>query len=312
MPVEKFIINQENIRLDKWLSEQMNTLSRSKISTMIKEGLIFSNQKTKLKGSDILSVGTEISVVIEEKSKAAPAPENIPIDVIYEDADLLIINKPIHLAVHPGVGNEEHTLVNALLHYTDGQLSSLNGEERPGIVHRLDKDTSGLMIVCKNNKMHEAMARMFKNHQIKKIYHALSWGQPKTNEGSIDAPIARHFGKRIEMAVQENGKQAYTEYRVLNRFSNRHNQPAACELEVQLFTGRTHQIRVHLAYINLPIIGDALYTKRKDKFLLPAQALFAQKLEFTRPFTEEKFSFQIEEPKHYLQLKEKLLQSDFE
>ncbi len=311
MALQKFIIDQENIRLDKWLSDKIPVLSRSKITNYIKQGKVYTADQKKLKAKDILPLATEIWIDFETEERTDPQPENIPLNIIFEDEDLIVLNKPIHMAVHPGVGQQQHTLVNALLYYTQGHLSDLNGVERPGIVHRLDKDTSGLMVICKNNRMHEAMASLFKNHQVKKIYHALTWGQPITDSGSIDAPIARHFGKRIEMAVQENGKAAYTEYQVLQRFTNRHNQPIASELRIRLFTGRTHQIRVHLAYIHLPIIGDPLYNKRKDHLHLPAQALYARELSFVKPFSKQKMFFKIEDPIYYQQAKEQLMQSDF-
>lgn len=310
MQTERVLIMDDSAtRIDKWLAEQLPNLSRSKIANLIKSGLITVENKVSFKGKESFPAETKIFIPCQaiEKEQRVPEAEEIPLNIVYEDEDLIIINKPINLPVHPGIGNIKHTLVNGLLHYTNGQLSDINGYERPGIVHRLDKDTSGLMIVCKNNLIHQELADQFKKHKVKRVYHALVWGHPNLDQGSINAPIGRHPYKRTQMSVVENGKKAITKFRVLNRYPNKNNQPLASELELQLHTGRTHQIRVHLAYVNLPIIGDPVYNKGKDRNNLPAQALFASQLAFMNPLSKEWMNFSVEAPSFYSHTKNKLI-----
>ncbi len=293
------IMDDSAMRLDKWLSEQISELSRSKIQELFKAGLIQCDGQIIDKGNIVLEAGRKIKFTYQTKEYMPPEPQNIPLDIVYEDQNILVINKPIGIAVHPGAGNPDGTLVNALLFYTHGHLSDLNGPDRPGIVHRLDKDTAGLLIVCKNNEIHLALAKMFKQHQIKRCYRALVWGQPQNDGGLIDAPIGRHPVKRIEMAVTADGKRALTKFKVLTRYPNEQNQPLASELELSLVTGRTHQIRVHLAHINLPIIGDPLYHKGRDNLGLPAQALYSSEIAYIDPLSRERMHFTVEAPVYY-------------
>lgn len=298
------------IRIDKWLAEQLPDLSRSKIVKLIEAGCITIENQVRIQAKDILPLNTKIFVqyTLDKKNKL-PEAKYFPLDIVFEDDHLIVINKPINLAVHPGAGNHKDTLVSALLYYTKGQLSDLSGKDRPGIVHRLDKDTSGLMVVCKNNNIHQALADQFKKHTIKRVYRALTWGQAKLDQATINAPIGRHPIKRTQMAILNNGKKSITKFRVLNRYTNQNNQPLASELELQLYTGRTHQIRVHLAYIDLPIIGDRVYNNGRDSMDLPAQALFSSELAFVNPLSNKLMSFKIEEPSYYLRLKNKLEKS---
>ena len=219
---------------------------------------------------------------------------------------MLIINKPINLTVHPGSGNRDKTLVNALLAYTKGNLSDLAGPERAGIVHRLDKDTSGLIIIAKNNIFHSAMTNLFKKRKITRIYRALVWNKPESFSGTIDAPIGRDPYNRTKMTVTEKGKEAVTHFRLISSFADKQNRVTASELEVELLTGRTHQIRVHLAYINLPIIGDPLYNLNRDNLEMPAQALYAEKLAFIHPLEGVPYKFEIQPPDYYRSAKERL------
>ena len=301
-----FYMDDSNIRLDKWLQEKMPDFSRNQIANLIKAKKIIYDENQFPKSKDILPENTKIIVRYEE-IEALPSPEDIPLNIIYEDQDFIVLNKPIHLAVHPGAGNPNHTLVNALLYYTD-ELSTINDINRPGIVHRLDKDTSGILLVCKNNKIHQAMADLFKKHQVKRVYRALVWGQPDEDQGIINAPIGRDPVNKTRMAVQPDGKKAITKFQVMQRFTNQQNQPIASELKLNLYTGRTHQIRVHLSYLNLPIIGDPLYHKGRKNLGIPAQALFSSELAFSHPFNGKEMQFQIEPPDFYQELRGKLLQ----
>ncbi|HHT25117.1 MAG TPA: RluA family pseudouridine synthase [Clostridiaceae bacterium] len=303
-----FRMDNSKVRLDRWLAEQMPEYSRSQIIEWIKDHKIQVENFPELKTKIILPAGTKITfrVPANQISLQQPQPQAMSLDIIYEDTDMLIINKPINLTVHPGAGNQDKTLVNALLAHTEGKLSDLAGPERAGIVHRLDKDTSGLILIAKNNRFHSAMADLFKKRQVTRIYRALVWNKPETKTGTIDAPIGRNPSNRTQMAVVADGKPALTHYRLIKDFVNKDNKIYASELEVELFTGRTHQIRVHLAYINLPIIGDPIYNLKRDDFGIPAQALYAAHLAFIHPLNGVPYQFEVEPPDYYCTAKKRL------
>lgn len=273
-------INDEvDSRLDMYLANELNE-TRSNISHNINSGNILVNNKT-VKCGYKLKVGDVISVKLENKITSL-IPENIKLDIYYEDDDIIVLNKPSGMVVHPGAGNKTGTLVNALLYYTNGQLSDINGETRPGIVHRIDKDTSGLLLVSKTNRAHQILSDDFKNKKIKRKYIALVEGIINENSGKIDAPIGRKPDDRVKMAVHENGKKAVTNFKVIERLNN------VTLIECVLETGRTHQIRVHMAYINHPVVNDPLYGHSFDDY---GQMLHAEYIGFVHPIKKEFMEF---------------------
>lgn len=277
-------------RLDLYLSNELEELSRSEIQNLIKKNLISVNGKIE-KQSYSVKKNDYIEVKIPKKKKLEVVKENIPLDIIYEDADICIVNKPGGMVVHPSPGHESGTLANALLYHLD-RLSNFNGELRPGIVHRLDKDTSGILVVAKTNMAHEKLADQFKDRSVERKYHALVHGVISSEKGLIDAPIGRHPVDRKKMAIIENnGREAISEYKVLERFDK------YTFIEIALKTGRTHQIRVHMNYLNYPIVGDQVYSSGKNEFGLKEQFLHAKKLSFIHPVTEKIVEFETELPK---------------
>ena len=273
-------INDEVLsRLDVYLASELNE-TRSNISNNINSGNILVNDKI-VKCGYRLKVGDIISVKLESKVTSLN-PENIKLDIYYEDDDIIVVNKPSGMVVHPGAGNKTGTLVNALLYYTNGKLSDINGEARPGIVHRIDKDTSGLLLVSKTNRAHQILSDEFKNKKVKRKYIALVEGVINENSGKIDAPIGRKSGDRVKMAVRENGKKAVTNFKVIERLNN------ATLIECVLETGRTHQIRVHMAYINHPVVNDPLYGRSFDDY---GQMLHAEYIGFVHPIKKEFMEF---------------------
>ena len=273
-------INDEvDSRLDMYLANELNE-TRSNISHNINSGNILVNNKT-VKCGYKLKVGDVISVKLENKITSL-IPENIKLDIYYEDDDIIVLNKPSGMVVHPGAGNKTGTLVNALLYYTNGKLSDINGETRPGIVHRIDKDTSGLLLVSKTNRAHQILSDDFKNKKIKRKYIALVEGIINENSGKIDAPIGRKPDDRVKMAVHENGKKAVTNFKVIERLNN------VTLIECVLETGRTHQIRVHMAYINHPVVNDPLYGHSFDDY---GQMLHAEYIGFVHPIKKEFMEF---------------------
>ena len=285
--MEIVISEDVNNRIDTYLSEKLD-YSRSKIAKMISDGTVLVNgKKTKnsytLKENDVITVGE----YVEEEMNIEP--ENIPLDIVYEDDDVIVVNKPNGMVVHPAVGNNHGTLVNALLNYSKN-LSDINGEFRPGIVHRIDADTTGLLMVAKNNKSHEILADQLSKKETTRKYIALVWGVIKEDTETIDAPIGRDNSDRKKMAVTSiNSKDAITHLKVLKRFKE------ATLIELQLETGRTHQIRVHMNYINHPVVNDPVYGRRKiiDE---TAQCLHAYSLGFNHPKTKEYMEFKCELP----------------
>ena len=291
--MKEYIAQEEisNIRLDKAISEKNSELSRVAIQRMIEEGKILVNDK-KVKASYKVQKGDKIVIGEEEIKEAKLEAEDIPLDIIYEDKDIIVVNKQKGLVVHPGNGNWDGTLVNAIMaHCKD--LSGIGGEIRPGIVHRIDKDTSGLLIIAKNDKAHINVSEQIKNHQVKKTYIALVRGTFKENEATINMPIARSTKDRTKMAVNRNGKEAITHFKVLERFSD------CTLLEVNIETGRTHQIRVHMAEIGRPLIGDIVYSNGKNRFNVQGQMLHSYKLEFKHPSTGKTMSLTAPLPEYF-------------
>lgn len=291
---------QESIRLDLYLSRELNELSRSYVQKLIEKGNVKINQDVILSKKYKLSMNDEIEIVIPKPEKLKLEPENIPIKIIYEDQYLMVVYKPQGMVVHPAPGHYSGTLVNALLYHSE-KLSSINGIIRPGIVHRIDKDTSGLLMIAKNNMAHNSLAAQLKEHSTNRIYNALVHGNLETDRGTIDLPIGRHPVNRLKRAVvEDNGKRAITHFKVLERFSGFNL------VELKLETGRTHQIRVHMAYLGHPLVGDPLYGFKKERFKLNGQVLHAKVIGFIHPSTDEYMEFKSELPDYFKSLLDKL------
>jgi 23S rRNA pseudouridine1911/1915/1917 synthase len=277
-------------RLDAVLSQQDLPYSRTTLANWIQAGRVQVNGKT-AKRSYKVTPGDQVTIhPIEEPVATSLTPENIPLDIVYEDDDVLVVNKPQGMVVHPAAGHATGTLVNALLHHSP--LSTINGEFRPGIVHRIDRDTSGLLMVAKNDAAHQSLSEQLKAHKNDRVYYALVHGEFTENDGIIKAPIARHPVDRKKQAVVAGGKEAITHFKVMKRFVG------YTLLEVRLETGRTHQIRVHMAYINHPVAGDPVYG-RKEPFATNGQLLHAQSLSLTQPTTGETLRFEQPLPAYF-------------
>ncbi len=270
----------EGERLDKYLSILYPEQSRSFFQKLIKDGHVLVND-TPEKANYRLRVEDLISVTIPDAVETPILPENIPLDILYEDDDLLVVNKPKGMVVHPSAGHYTGTLVNAIMYHCKDSLSGINGEIRPGIVHRIDMDTTGSLIVCKNDESHIFIAEQIKEHSVTRKYRGIVYGGVSDDEGTIDAPIGRHPTDRKKMAIVPNGKPAVTHYRVLQRFER------YTYMEFQLETGRTHQIRVHMASIGHPLLGDAVYSSGKSPYHLQGQTLHAMTIGFIHPATRE-------------------------
>ena len=288
----KYVSKEAGIRLDKYISEQNSDLSRAMIQKLIENGNVTVNEKV-VKASYKVNLGDNIKIVLEEPKETELKPEKIPLNVVYEDNDIIVINKEKGMVVHPGNGNLEGTLVNAVLERCKDSLSGIGGEIRPGIVHRLDKDTSGLIIVAKNDKAHIRLSEDLKEHKVKKTYIALVRGVVKENEATIDMPIGRSDNVRVKMAVKKEGKNAITHFKVLKKYNG------YTLLEVRIETGRTHQIRVHMAEIGYPVVGDMVYSNGKNPFNVEGQMLHAWKLEFNHPITNKKMELEAELPEYF-------------
>ncbi|MCR4959867.1 MAG: RluA family pseudouridine synthase [Lachnospiraceae bacterium] len=297
MPVITFTISPEDEgeRIDKYLSATLEGLSRSYIQKQIDNNGLIVNEKP-VKSNYRIKTEDQVVFTIPEAIVPDINPENIPLDIVYEDEDVCIVNKPQGMVVHPSAGHYDGTLVNALLFHLEGRLSGINGVLRPGIVHRIDKDTSGLLIICKNDKAHECIAGQLKDHSCRRTYHAVVHGVLKDDEGTINAPIGRSKSDRKKMAVEEGGKEAVTHYKVLKRY--RDHTYVECRLE----TGRTHQIRVHMAYIGHPLMGDPVYSGHKEPLSLNGQVLHAKTIGFVSPTTGEFKLFDSELPEHFLKV----------
>lgn len=298
-----FTIRQEEDgnRIDKFLSEKMPDFSRSFLQKLLKETCVLVNGKPvkanyRIKTEDLVAV----SVPLCEETEILP--EDLPLSVLYEDDDLLVVDKPKGMVVHPSAGHPSHTLVNAVLYHCRGKLSGINGELRPGIVHRIDKDTTGALVICKNDTVHRALAQQLKEHTIKRRYRAVVLGNLRDDEGTIEGPVGRHPIDRKKMAVNyKNGKDAVTHYRVLERFGK------YTYIECRLETGRTHQIRVHMSSIGHPLLGDTVYApSQKNIFHLEGQTLHAQILGFVHPVTGNYMEFEAPIPEYFEKLLKKL------
>ncbi len=287
-------------RLDKFLSEKIEDITRSYVAKIIEEGGITVNGKV-AKASYKLKEGDELNVNIPEPEELMVEAEDISLDIVYEDEDLLVVNKPQGMVVHPAPGNYTGTLVNALLHHCKEELSGINGVMRPGIVHRIDKNTSGLLMVAKTNRAHISLAEQIKEHSFSRRYKAIVHGKFKSPEGTVDAPIGRNKKNREKMCVtQENSKNAVTHYKVIEEFEN--TSLVECILE----TGRTHQIRVHMAHLGHPVMGDDVYGRKNEKFNLKGQLLHAYLVGFVHPVTKEYMEFTVPLPARFEDVLEKL------
>ena len=301
MDIYKFQINEEweGLRIDKYLSSNLDFLSRSYIQKMIQEKNVAVNGKA-VKANYCLRPDDEIEFQLPPNVEPDIVAEDIPLDVLYEDDDVIVVNKPKGMVVHPAAGHYSGTLVNALMYHCKDSLSGINGVMRPGIVHRIDKDTTGSLIVCKHDASHEIIAAQLKEHSIVRKYRAICMGVIKEEELTIDAPIGRHPIERKKMAINEkNGKSAITHVKVLKRLKN------ATYVECRLETGRTHQIRVHLSSLGHPLLGDELYGDTKNKYKLQGQTLHAHILGFIHPKTKEYIETTAEIPSYF----EKLLKN---
>lgn len=290
------IVNEADskIRVDKYLAEQQPDLSRSFIQKLIEESRVTVNGAP-VKSRYKVSAGDEILLDVPKPRELDIRPENIPLTILYEDADILVVDKPKGMVVHPGHGHDSGTLVNALLYHCRDSLSGINGVLRPGIVHRIDRDTSGVLVVCKNDRAHVNIAEQLKVHSITRIYHAIAHGVIAEEERTIRAPIGRDSKDRLKMAVNEkNGKDAVTHIHVQARF------PKFTYVTCSLETGRTHQIRVHMASIRHPLLGDPLYGPPKCPFSLHGQALHAKVLGLIHPTTGQYMEFESELPEEFL------------
>jgi 23S rRNA pseudouridine1911/1915/1917 synthase len=307
MAMERFelTVPEENHldRADVFLVNALETgLSRSYVQKLIKGGHILVNGGT-LKANYKVKTGDALTVIIPEPEVLDITPEDIPLDIVYQDDSLAVINKPAGMVVHPSPGNWEHTMVNALLYHLR-DLSSIGGTARPGIVHRLDKDTSGLMVVAKNDAAHRALTAAFAAREIDKRYAAVVAGKPKIAHELIDAPIGRHPVYRHKMTIREDGKEAVTELFCTKIWHA--DQGVFSLFDVRLHTGRTHQIRVHLSSRGLPIVGDPIYSKKWDRYRVPFLLLASVFLEFTHPATGERMSYRTDPPAHMLDFLKKL------
>ena len=295
----KVIEEEKGKRLDTFISNKIEDISRTIVQKLIDEGNILVNG-TKQKASYKVELEDIIDVSIPEAKETKLKPQDISVPVIYEDNDIIVVNKPKGMVVHPANGNPDGTLVNAILNMCKDSLSGIGGKLRPGIVHRLDKDTSGLIIVAKNDKAHINISEQIKNRTVTKKYIALVRGVLPDNEATIDMPIARSKKDRKKMAVDKDGKEAVTHFKVIKRYSK------YTLIEVKIDTGRTHQIRVHMAHIGYPVVGDMVYSNGKNEFGVEGQMLHAKSLDFTHPITGKKIHLEAPLPEYFEEVLKKL------
>lgn len=301
----EFIINETSIesigiRLDKYLTEKLPDYSRSYIQKLLEDGQILVNGRPS-KSNYKLRNGDLITVTIPEAEPLDVEPEDIPLDIVYEDSDVIVINKPKGMVVHPAPGHIHGTMVNALLYHCKDSLSSINGIMRPGIVHRIDMDTTGLLVACKNDTAHRIMSDKFKIHDIHRVYTAIVYNHFQNESGTIDKPIARHKTERKKMAIDPNGRRAVTHYTVIENLKQNFSL-INCELE----TGRTHQIRVHMSSINHPLLGDSVYGPKQKPFQTQGQVLHAGVLGFVHPITNQYMEFHADLPDYFESILRKL------
>ncbi|MCB9989617.1 MAG: RluA family pseudouridine synthase [Rhodospirillales bacterium] len=311
-------------RLDKFLGDTCPDLSRSRLKALILAGEVTLDGQRATTPSAKIKADTEIAVTVPPPVDDTPQPQNIPLDIVYEDDSLLVINKPAGLVVHPGAGNHDGTLVNALLYHCADSLSGIGGVKRPGIVHRLDKDTSGLMVAAKTDEAHQGLSEQLSDRTLSRVYSAIVWGVLPPGQGTVDQPIGRHLTQRQKMTVtSRNSREAVTHYRTIERLGPQ-DAPAACLVECKLETGRTHQIRVHMAHIGHALVGDPLYGAqdtaaraylRKGGYSeentaailsFPRQALHARAIAFIHPVSGEEMHFEAEAPADFQTLLQQL------
>lgn len=304
--------NQVKERVDQYLSEMLEGCTRSYIQKLIKEGLVCVNQAP-VKASCRLLPGDLVTVTVPDVKEPDIVPEEIALDILYEDSDIIIVNKPKQMVVHPAAGHYSGTLVNALMYHCREELSGINGMMRPGIVHRIDMDTTGSLVACKNDIAHQSLAEQLKVHSIKRVYAAIVHGIVRDDSGTVDAPIGRHPADRKKMSIHaRNGKRAVTHYRVIQRLEGESVRTAGCPdgftyLECELETGRTHQIRVHMASIGHPLLGDMVYGPRRCPFpKLQGQTLHAKTLGLVHPRTGVYLETEAPLPGYFLQLLDRL------
>lgn len=299
--IREFLVEEEEEgdRLDVYLADQFVDMSRSYIQKIIKDKKVTVNGKIE-KAKYLVKEEDKIVIEIPKPKVLEVVPQDIPIEIVYEDDDIIIVNKPQGMVVHPAPGNYEGTLVNAILYHCKGNLSSINGVIRPGIVHRIDKDTSGILMIAKNNNAHNCLAEQLKDHSITREYEFICHGVFKEDNVTVDRPIGRNPKDRLKMAIVPNGKRAVTHFEVIERFNG------YTHVRARLETGRTHQIRVHAMSINHPLVGDPVYGPKNSKIKLNGQALHAKKLGFIHPTTKEYVEFDSELPDYFQKLLEKL------
>lgn len=292
--------SQKGFRIDKFLSDSIEGKSRSFIASVIENGEATVNGKIVTKSYKV-SAGDEVVVTLSEATELEAIPQDIPLDIVYEDEDIIVVNKPKGMVVHPAAGNPDSTLVNALLFHCKGQLSGINGVMRPGIVHRIDKNTSGLLVVAKSDRAHISLSEQIKEHSMTREYRAIIYGHLKDAEGSIDAPIGRSATDRKRMCVTDkNSKNAITHYTVLEEMKD--FSYISCKLE----TGRTHQIRVHMSYVGHPLAGDDVYGPKKVITELSGQCLHAKRLGFLHPVTGQYLEFDSDLPEYFISFLDKI------
>lgn len=299
--IREFLVleDEEGDRLDVYLSSQLGDMSRSYIQKIIKDKKVKVNGKEE-KAKYLVKEDDKVIIEIPAPKLLEVLPQDIPIDIVYEDTDVLIINKPQDMVVHPAPGNYENTLVNAIIYHCKDKLSSINGVIRPGIVHRIDKDTSGLLMIAKNNNSHNSLAEQLKDHSITREYEFICHGVVKEDKITVNKPIGRNPKDRLKMAVVPGGKNAVTHFEVVQRFEN------FTHMKARLETGRTHQIRVHALSINHPLLGDPVYGPKNNKFKTNGQTLHAKKLGFIHPSTNEYVEFDSELPNYFKHIINKL------
>ncbi len=301
MTTHILLCEQDGVRLDKFIAEASVGLSRSAAVSLIENKGVTVNKQTVTEKKQKIKAGDRVEVIIPDPVPYEAKAENIPLDIIYEDNDLLVVNKPKGMVVHPAAGNHEGTLVNALLYHCGNSLSGINGVMRPGIVHRIDKDTSGLLMVAKNDNAHASLAAQIKEHSFTREYEAVVFGNLKDDTGTVDAPIGRNPNDRKKMCVTErNSKNAVTHYRVICRYKG------YTHIRCQLETGRTHQIRVHMAYLGHPVAGDPVYGVKHEKVDFNGQCLHAKKIGFVHPATGKYMEFDSDLPMYFKEFLTKL------
>ena len=299
------VSEQVNKRIDAYMAEKYEDISRVAIQRLLETGKILVNGK-KVKASYKVQLNDKITMEEEKAVEIELKAQDIPVDIIYEDSDIIVVNKPKGMVVHPANGNPDGTLVNAIMSICKDSLSGIGGEIRPGIVHRLDKDTSGILIVAKNDKAHINLSEQIKAHKVKKTYIALVKGIVKENNATINMPIGRSEKDRKKMAVTKKGKEAITHFKVLKRYDK------YTLLEINIETGRTHQIRVHLSQIGYPIVGDEVYSKGKNEWNIKGQCLHAKSLDFKHPITNEDMHLEAKIPQYFEKILEELKEREKE